>query len=139
MERQLVKLCKLDGKQFKLIYRASRDGYEASRFHAKCDNQPSTLTIIKTLFGYIFGGYTSVAWESSFSYKADPNAFIFSLINPSRQPLLIPIKMTNIHEAIFCRSDNGPILGNNEATISSSFLIEHWKRCRFSQEATLEQ
>ena len=39
----LVKLCKLNGKQFKMLYRASRDGFLASNFHAKCNNQASTL------------------------------------------------------------------------------------------------
>ena len=53
MKNDLVELCKLSGKEFKLIYRASRDGFEASSFHAKCDYQPRTLTIIKTTNGYV--------------------------------------------------------------------------------------
>ena len=116
-EKPLVELCKLFGKQFKLIYRASQDGFKAKDFHAKCDNQPRTLTIIKTTYGYIFGGYNAATWDSSFTYKADPNAFIFSLINPRKQPLLIPIKTMHIQEAIFCRSDNGPIFGNSDIAI----------------------
>ena len=84
MEKALVELCKLYRKQFKLLYLGCRDGYGASCFHTKCENQASTLTIIQTPFGLLFGGYTSVAWDSSFTYKTDPNAFIFSLINPSK-------------------------------------------------------
>ncbi len=57
-----------------LIYRASRDGFEANKFHTKCDNKSKTLTIIKSTNGYVFGGlYGDV--------KNDPNSFIFSLIN----------------------------------------------------------
>ena len=59
----LVSVCKLSTKQFKLIYRASRDGFEEKSFHTKCDNLPSTLTINKKTKRYVFGGYASVAWD----------------------------------------------------------------------------
>ena len=127
MEKNLVELCKLNYKKFKLLYRASRDGFGAFDFHAKCDGQSNTLTIIKGFNryyvqsrgfdGYIFGGYTAVAWDSSFTYKADPNAFIFSLTNTGQQPILIPIKKMHSQEAIFCRSDSGPIFGNNDIAV----------------------
>ena len=73
-DNDLVELCKLNGKQFKLLYRASRDGFEAASFHAKCDHQSRTLTIIKTNKGFIFGGYTAIAWDGKSHAKADPIA-----------------------------------------------------------------
>ena len=109
-ENDLVKLCKLSAKQFKLLYRASRDGFETYIFHARCDNQPRTLTIIKTTEGYIFGGYTAVAWDCSSSYKTDPNAFIFSLVNGHSTPLLIPVKVGN-NNSIRCLASYGPTFG----------------------------
>jgi hypothetical protein len=33
--------------------------------------------------GYVFGGYARVPWTSSGSYCSDPNAFLFTLSNPS--------------------------------------------------------
>ena len=84
MENNPLELCKLKGKQFKLLYRATRDGFAASSFHAKCDQQPNTLTVIKTTNGFIFGGYTAVAWDSTSRHKIDPNAFIFSLVNATK-------------------------------------------------------
>ena len=120
MENRLVKLCKLSDKQFKLLYRASRDGFEASSFHAKCDNQPRTLTIIKTARGYIFGGYTAVAWDSNTCHhKFDQAAFIFSLKNPSKQPQLIPIIASN-RSAIYCASSYGPVFGCYDICISNN-------------------
>ena len=115
-------------KEFTLLYRASRDGFRASNFHAKCDNQPSTLTIIKTTNGYIFGAYTAVAWDSSNSYKADPNAFIFSLVNVRSTPLLIPVKVRSNH-SIYCIATHGPNFGgghdihiaNNSNTVNASY------------------
>ena len=118
-ENDLIELCKLSGKQFKLLYRASRDGFEASNFHAKCDNQPRTLTIIKTTVGYIFGAYTACTWDSSGNDKADPNAFIFSLVNVRSTPLLIPVKVGN-NQSIYCGATYGPFFGGNDIVISNN-------------------
>ena len=42
----------------KLLYRASELEYSAAQFHKLCDDQGPTITIIKSNFGNIFGGYT---------------------------------------------------------------------------------
>jgi hypothetical protein len=47
-----------------LLYRATRDGFTAKAFHVKCDGKPKTITIIKTDQDYVFGGYTSAAWNN---------------------------------------------------------------------------
>ena len=46
----------------KLLYLASRDGWDASDFHRMCDGKGATLTVVNSSGGYIFGGYTDVAW-----------------------------------------------------------------------------
>ena len=112
MKNDLVKLCKLSGMQFKLLYRASRDGFEAARFHAKCDNQPRTLTIITTSKGNICGGYSEVVWDTTSGYKDDPNAFLFSLKSLVALPMLIPIKSGGVN-AIFCSRHQGPVFGKD--------------------------
>ena len=102
MKSRLVELCKLtERKEFKLIYRASRDGFEAASFHAKCDDQPSTLTIIQTTKECVFGAYTSVAWDTSNTSKTDPNAFIFSLVNAQSIPQFFPVKVGDQY-SIYC-------------------------------------
>jgi hypothetical protein len=52
------------GKQFKLLWRGSRDGFSASQFHGRCDGHANTLTVILDPKGTIFGGLTPVEWES---------------------------------------------------------------------------
>eukprot|EP00957_Ditylum_brightwellii_P000029 1986-Ditylum_brightwellii.AAC.1 len=47
-----------------LLYRASRDGWEASDFHEKCNNQGPTLTVIQSTEGYIFGGFCDISWSN---------------------------------------------------------------------------
>ena len=98
------------GKGLKLLYRASRDGFEAARFHAKCDHQPRTLAVIRTTGGYIFGGYTEVTWDNSNTFKTDPSAFIFSLVNKYARPRLFPIKTGGKHSTR-CFSSYGPAFG----------------------------
>jgi hypothetical protein len=48
-----------------LLYKGTRDGFKASKFHELCDNKGSTLTLIKSDQNKIFGGYTSVGWKNS--------------------------------------------------------------------------
>ncbi len=44
--KDLMTLCELPiDQKWILIYRASQDGFEASSFHAKCDDQPNTFII----------------------------------------------------------------------------------------------
>jgi hypothetical protein len=73
-------LCSLS-KEWELIYRASRDGFEGYDFHLKCDKKPNTLVIIKSTNRNIFGGYTEQDWTHTGGYKNDHKAFIFSLVN----------------------------------------------------------
>ena len=47
----------------KLLYRGSRDGWEAKDFHRLCDNQGPTLTIVKSSVGRISGGFTTIPWK----------------------------------------------------------------------------
>ena len=47
---------------WKLCWRASRDGWDSSRFHSLCDEKGPTVTIVK-VGKYIFGGYTSLSWS----------------------------------------------------------------------------
>lgn len=62
-----------------MLYRGSRDGFEAESFHQACDNQGMTLTVIKSEFGNIFGGYTEAEWGSKNEYLPDTRAFLFSI------------------------------------------------------------
>ena len=48
-----------------LLYRATRDGFEAANFHANCDDKGPTVTIVKS-GNNIFGGFTEMPWQSKF-------------------------------------------------------------------------
>ena len=111
---ELMKLCEFSpNEKWTLLYRGSRDGFGSNDFHSKCDSHSSTLTIYKAKHSssYIFGGFTSVSWDSSSRWKSDPNAFIISLINKDNKPLKINIGPNSHQYAIYCDTKYGPSFG----------------------------
>ena len=79
---ELMILCEFPVNQkWTKLYKATKDGFDASAFHSKCDKKENTLIIIKSANGYVFGGYTEQSWEGQKQGKYDKNAFIFSFIN----------------------------------------------------------
>ena len=65
--------------KFKLLLRASRDGFSPRKFHEICDNKSSTVTIVKVRdSNEILGGYNPLAWSSNPGYGNTKDSFIFS-------------------------------------------------------------
>lgn len=97
---------------WRLIYRASEHGFDASDFHRCCDSHAPTVSIIQTDFGNIFGGFTSVAWSSAAlrSDQADPKAFLFTLKNTLNIP---PTKCPVAKEYQQCAISHNPTCGPN--------------------------
>ena len=52
------------GKTWKLCFRASENNFLSESFHAHCDDQGPTVTLVR-VGEYVFGGYTDRAWNSS--------------------------------------------------------------------------
>jgi hypothetical protein len=73
----------------------------------------NTITLIETTKGYVFGGFTKIAWDSSNSFKRDDNreSFLFTIRNPhnlsSRK-----FALSNPSYAIYCGSSHGPCFGS---------------------------
>ena len=96
--------------------------FQALNFHQKCDNASNTVTIIKSSNGYVFGGFTSLKWDSVSSWKKDNDAFIFSLINEQNISQKIHIKSDMSQNGIFCNQNYGPSFGRD-------FLISYSSNC----------
>lgn len=97
---------------WRLIYRASEHGFDASDFHRCCDSFAPTVSIIQTDFGNIFGGYTTVAWSSATlrADQIDPTAFLFTLKNALNIP---PTKCPVSKEYQQCAISHNPTCGPN--------------------------
>jgi hypothetical protein len=89
----LIKLCEFSpNDKWSLLYRGTRDGLGAQDFHSRCDNKSPTLSIFKAHdSSYIFGGFTTVSWDSTSEFKSDPNAFVFSITNKDNTPLKMKV------------------------------------------------
>ncbi|ELU03885.1 hypothetical protein CAPTEDRAFT_228654 [Capitella teleta] len=72
-------------RPWKLLFRASRDGYKAEDFHRCCDGFSPTFVIVKGETGNICGGFSDVAWTSNTlprgRFIPSNCAFLFTLIN----------------------------------------------------------
>ena len=136
----LIKVCEFSLKdKWTLLYRGTRDGFDTKDFHSKCDGHSNTLTILKALdTSYIFGGFTSITWNSSFLPKS---AFMFSLTNKDNQPC--KMKQISSASSIYCRSNYGPTFGSghdlyicdysNTTTYSHSHLGQSYEHPQPSQ------
>ena len=98
----------------KLLYRASRDGWDSSDFHRMCDGKGATVTVVESSDGYIFGGYTDVAWGTNGEWKSSTESFLFSLEDyEGIGPVKMPIKSDMTDFAVLHDIDNGPLFGGS--------------------------
>ena len=86
-----------DGK-WRLLFRASRDGFAVQTFHYKCDNKGPTVTIVKS-GNNIFGGFTEISWDSKFTIR------VFVLQFAPRGGRVLPIMDHMGMEYRFCSID----------------------------------
>ena len=106
----------------KLLYKATRDGFSGSSFHANCDGKANTVTIIKTDSNFVFGGYTAAAWKSDDTYSTDTTAFIFSLRRNGttyNEKYMVQDATT----AIKNWAGKGPIFGSYKGSLYCDILI----------------
>eukprot|EP00347_Sterkiella_histriomuscorum_P015706 403356000 len=66
-------------KQIQLLFRGSKDGFKASKFHELCNGKQPTVSFILSEYGLIFGGFTSLSWTYDYECYGDPSAFVFNL------------------------------------------------------------
>ena len=120
-EEKLIKdmISNFKSKKFRLLFRATRDGDSANKFHSICDNYKNLIVLIETIKGYRFGGFTSNKFKGYSHYKFDNNAFLFSLDNK---------KVYNIiagQYAIYCYENSGPCFAQESLYIPNNFF----KKC----------
>ena len=114
-------------RKCQLLFRASDHNYSADKFHSLCNNKGPTITIIKSNYRNIYGGYTSRSWgwelmTSIGSWGWDPDAFLFliksddqTLVN--KCPIMFKIKQYQQFYAVFSRRPYGPSFGCRDICI----------------------
>jgi hypothetical protein len=71
---------------FELLYKATKDGEQASVFHSNCDEKGPTITVVKVLNGSKCGGFTPVSWKKDGCWTKDPSlrSFLCNLNNKTK-------------------------------------------------------
>ena len=101
-------------KKYKLLYKASRDGFGVEDFHKKCDGKNFTVTLVHTKNNKLFGGFTDAEWDKSAEYKKGNKGFIFSINNHKIY------YNKNSDYNIYCSYISGPVFGNFNFKISNN-------------------
>ncbi|XP_062501309.1 uncharacterized protein LOC134178447 [Corticium candelabrum] len=107
-EDKRVLLSWLSGQMnWRLIYKASRDGYRAADFHRCCDNKGETISVIHTTGGYLFGGYTDVPWTSARVgvYKRSSQSFLFAFWSSALGNTAVKATIVDSNHAVYHRAD----------------------------------
>ena len=107
-----------------LIYRGSRDGWDAADFHRVCDNRGPTVVLVAGKWqsdgrGFVAGGYLAASWSSDEGLLVDcasaRGSFLFSLVDSADHgPVVLPVKDSVEGEwAQVCSDKIGPAFGSD--------------------------
>jgi len=142
-----LRTCRLD-----LLYKGSRDGFTAQKFHDNCESKSPTISFIKSqTYGRIFGGYTEHLWNQTTNYlkeddknqttnylKEDDNAFLFSLTHNEKYPVVVSKSAIYVYYGYSVMyGDNFPdILIQNDCdrVNNQSYFPRSYKCPKFTQE-----
>ena len=116
LQKKLIDLCNFQNQKWKLIYRATQQGFSGNNFHSVCNGTANTLTVIKATNGNIFGGFIVNPWNTN-GWIKDSKAYIFSLVNYNYKPFKTGV--LNSSEACYSVKKNGPSFGNKDIWIAS--------------------
>jgi hypothetical protein len=136
-------LFRIHASRFDLLYRGSRDGFDARAFHGRCDGRRRTLTVVETARHAVFGGFAAVAWHSDGGSTADPSgtSFLFAVRGPRGEPGDAPprgpprvfsLRDSRSDHAIIGRADCGPVFGGGaDLFIADNCNLEPFSSCAF--------
>ena len=103
----------VDRSEWSLLFRATRDGFNGRVFHQLCNNKGPTISVARVKNGPLIGGYTKLSWSSSFGYKSDITAFVFTNLH-NDQFRKFAVKDDRANEAVYHDSDFGTSFGNDD-------------------------
>ncbi|RIA80099.1 hypothetical protein C1645_839297 [Glomus cerebriforme] len=95
------------------LTKGKRDGFTPKIFHKLCDGKPNTVTFIKIKgIDEIIGGYNPLKWESSYSFGATKDSFIFLKKNKNINDVIISNVEDKYHALLFSVTA-GPYFGSD--------------------------
>jgi hypothetical protein len=122
--------------KFALLWRGSRDGFNASTFHSRCDSKGPTFTVISVGGGrHIFGAYTGESWHSAGTWSAG-RAWLYGLVNSRGKPVKLENPSGGSNN-IFHSSSYGPTWGSGHDLHVNNSMKSASNHCSPSQYRTV--
>ena len=123
--QRLIKkeIIKGNKQKFVCLMNAKCDGFDGKIFHKRCNYKGATLTVIKSEYDYIFGGFTNVQWikpnqkKGAVEYSEDYKAFLFSFYLSTDNLEIYDIDFNSAAFAIENTLEKGPIFGYSDIII----------------------
>jgi hypothetical protein len=107
--------------KFELLFRATRDGLTNTAFHQRCDNKGATVTVVKNSAKFIYGGYTTVPWQSAESkYFPDCCSFLFRIRQEGHAEVTsmkYAVQEGKTANSVYSAAACGPTFGNGHDLI----------------------
>ena len=100
--------------QLELIYKGKSHNFSSEYFHCYFDDSVPTITLVETIRGNRFGGFTSQIWKGEQTYRKDKEAFLFNLDKRVRYN----IRPECVDKAIMCKSKCTVYFGDCDLVIS---------------------
>jgi len=111
-EFEMIKQWLPKGTSFnpRLLYQASKHGFDGNAFHKYCDGKANTITLVKAKFTnsskvVTIGGFLDKKWTISPSYIDSSKAFIFSITSKTKCPVSVQ------SQAAYSAAGQGPTFG----------------------------
>lgn len=98
---------------FHRLYQASKDGFDVSTFHKKCDNRGPTLCLVRSKSNQrVFGGFAEQAWTPDLNDSSTENSifkrsFLFTLKDRN----ILHLTGRNDSRALCYSEKRGPLFG----------------------------
>lgn len=95
------------------LFSTQTDGWNAAAsFHASCDGQGPTVTLVRRVDHRYYGGYASRSWTTN-GYKQDAAAFLFRFHKEKSQKTVVEkFKSKNSGEELYGHKSYGPVFGS---------------------------
>lgn len=113
LQKVLNSMYGVDKQCWKLVFRASTDGFSAESFHRCCDGHENTMTVVLAGNGHVCAGFSDAAWFTSKTSLgksvSSEKSFLCSLWSTTCRPTRFDLKRKS--SAFIHHPDRGPIFG----------------------------
>jgi len=124
----LINQLKEDGLMIGVrLFETSDNCNTAKAFHAQCDGQGATLTVVETKDGKIFGGFSPVSWASEGEYVKAEDTWLFKL-NPYEK-----FDCVDKRHAVCHRKTYGPTFGGSDIVIGRGKGLDFCHKSSYSK------